>query len=141
MADTSPRRSGWTFRPVPPEPRSIVELITTGTLDAELAATLWVLVEGRVPIVVAARDQGAGKTTVLTPLLDFLPPGTRRVELAGAAETFDWLPQASELGWPRPAAGPTAPGIEQATTPVRPETTVLARPRAVRPPAGVHLGR
>ncbi len=40
MADTSPRRSGWTFRPVPPEQRSIVELITTGTLDAELAATL-----------------------------------------------------------------------------------------------------
>lgn len=128
MADTSPRRSGWTFRPVPPEPRSIVELMTTGTLDAELAATLWVLIEGRVPIVVAARDQGAGKTTVLHAVLDFLPPGARRVELAGAAETFDWLPQASELGWPRPATGPAAPGIERAATPVRPETTVLVVP-------------
>ena len=127
MADTSPRRSGWTFRPVPPEPRSIVELIRTGTLDAELAATLWVLIEGRVPIVVAARDQGAGKTTVLHALLDFLPLGARRVELAGAAETFDWLPQASELGWPRPP-GPAAPGIERDATPVRPETTVMVVP-------------
>ena len=138
MADTSPRRSGWTFRPVPPEPRSIVELIRTGTLDAELAATLWVLIEGRVPITVAARDQGAGKTTVLQALLDFLPPGSRRVELAGAAETFDWLPQASELGWPRHVAGPgsagatpAAPGalvLEHDLPLVHPETTVLVVP-------------
>ena len=134
MADTSPRRSGWTFRPVPPEPRSIVELIRTGTLDATLAAMLWVLIEGRVPVIVAAREQGAGKTTVLHALLDFLSPTVRRVELAGAAETFDWLPQASELGWPRQAAArvagvtPAAPGVERDQPPVRPETTVLVVP-------------
>lgn len=134
MADTSPRRGGWTFRPVPPEPRSVVELIRTGTLDAELGATLWVLIEGRVPVIVAARDRGAGKTTVLHAVLDFLPSGMHRVELAGEAETFDWLPQASELGWPRRAAARAtsaahAPSAaERNVPPIRPETTVLVVP-------------
>ena len=100
MADTSLPRDRWAFRPVPPEPRSIVELIRAGTLDAELAATLWLLIEARVPLVVAAAAQGTGKSTLLDALLDFLPAGTHAVELAGATETFDWLPQASELGWP-----------------------------------------
>jgi hypothetical protein len=40
--------------PVPGEPPSLVELIRHGTLDAELAALVWVLVEGRIPLVVAA---------------------------------------------------------------------------------------
>ena len=37
----------------PPAP-SLVELIARGVLDAELAALVWVLVEGRIPLVVAA---------------------------------------------------------------------------------------
>lgn len=37
----------------PPGP-SLVELIARGVLDAELAALVWVLVEGRIPLVVAA---------------------------------------------------------------------------------------
>ena len=96
-----------------------MELIRTGTLDAELAAQLWLLVEARVPVVVAAVAQGAGKSTLLGALLDFLPPSVRVIELAGETETFDWLPQASELGWP---------GIARAVPdhdPVRAETTVL----------------
>ncbi len=101
------------------EPRSIVELLRAGTLDAELAAQLWLLVEARVPIVVAALAQGVGKSTLLHALLDFLPPDVRVVELAGETETFAWLPQATELGWPG-VARPT-PG----TDPVRAETTVL----------------
>jgi hypothetical protein len=119
VADTSPARGRWAFRPVPPEPRSIAELIRTGTLDAELAATIWLLLEARVPLVVAGDGRGVGKTTLLTALLAFVPLGVRIVELRGADETFDWLPQASELGWPgtarRPAAG----------SPIRPDSTIL----------------
>lgn len=123
MADATPQRAGWTFRPVPPTPRSITELIRAGTLDAELAATVWVLLEGRVPIIVAAEAGGAGKTTLLHALLDLLPPGLEPRELLGTFETFDWLPQATELGWqgPTPATGST-PGE------VRPDTTLLLAP-------------
>lgn len=122
MADTSPALGRWAFRPIPPEPRSIAELIRTGTLDAELAATIWLLIEARVPLLVAGGHQGVGKSTLLGALLDFLPPELRVVELRGADETFEWLPQASELGWPgvarRPADG----------SPIRPEDTVLLVP-------------
>jgi flagellar protein FlaI len=119
VADTSPARGRWAFRPVPPEPRTIVELIRGGTLDSELAAMLWLLVEGGVPLLVAGEGQGTGKSTLLRALLDFVPPATRVVELAGASETFAWLPQGSELGWP----GASRPASKRVT--IKPDTTLL----------------
>ena len=109
MADTSPA------------PRSIVDLIRAGTLDAGLAAILWMLIEARIPLIVAAGREGDGKSTLLDILLAFLPAEVRRVDLAGSHETFDWLPQASELGWP---------GTVRATgdAPVQPSSTVLVAP-------------
>jgi hypothetical protein len=94
-----------------PPRRSIVELISTGVLDADLAALAWILVEARLPLIVGGLHQGAGKTTVLEALLDFLPPTTRRIDLAGDAEDFAWLPEAEALGWTRgtPAAMPAIP--------------------------------
>jgi hypothetical protein len=102
-----------------PAERSIVTLIGEGTLDSELAATVWLLLEGRVSLIVAAEEQSVGKTTLLTALLAFLGSRTRLVELAGEAETFDWLPQASDLGWSGTASA------RPASDPVRPATTVL----------------
>jgi hypothetical protein len=119
VADSTPAPGRRASRPIPPEHRSIIELIGFGTLDAELAANLWLLVEARVPLVVAAEAQGTGKSTLLDALLDFLPADVRIVELAGEDETFDWLPHASELGWPgaaRPSPGPD---------PVRVDSTIL----------------
>ena len=84
-----------------PPRRSIVELIATGVLDADLAALAWITVEARLPLIVAGLQQGAGKTTVLEALLDFLPPTARRIDLAGTAEDFAWLPDAEALGWTR----------------------------------------
>jgi hypothetical protein len=97
-----------------PPRRSIVELIATGVLDSDLAALAWILVEARLPLIVAGLHRGAGKTTILEALLDFLPPRTRRIDLAGETESFDWLPEAEALGWSRtnpgtPAAIPVAP--------------------------------
>ena len=97
-----------------PPRRSIVELIAGGVLDAELAALAWQLVEARIPLIVAGLQQGAGKTTVLEALLDFLPATARRIDLAGDTEDFAWLPEAEALGWTRqapaePVAIPVAP--------------------------------
>ncbi len=125
MADATPRTDGWAFRSVPPSPRSITELIRAGTLDAELAAMLWILLAARVPLIVAAEAQGTGKSTLLGALLDFLPAGVRTVELAGSAETFEWLPQATELGWHR-GSTPRLPAEGEAL--VRPDSTVLVIP-------------
>jgi type IV secretory pathway ATPase VirB11/archaellum biosynthesis ATPase len=119
VAEISPNPGRWAFRPIPPEPRSIVELIGARVLDAELAATLWLLVEGRVPVVVAAQARGAGKTTLLNALLTFLPPGVRLVELVGDGEDFAWPAGLSSAG--RVARSRHRSGCR----PVRPDTTVL----------------
>jgi hypothetical protein len=132
VAETLPARGRWAIRHVPPTPRSIVELIRAGTLDAELAATLWLLIEGRVPVVVGARERQVGKSTLLGALLDFLPPGVQTRELAGAMETFDWLPQAPELGWRRHAPSPEAIAeavkLRKPRPPIRPDNTLLLIP-------------
>lgn len=105
--------------PAPPR-RSIAELIADGVLDAELAALAWLLIEARVPIVIGGLARGAGKTTLLEAVLDFLPASVRRIDLAGQAEGFAWLPEAAALGWP-PPAGPTA----ASSPPVTPATTYI----------------
>ncbi len=92
-------RLAWLRAATAPPRRSIVELIQGGVLDAELAALAWVLLEARLPLIVAGLAQGAGKTTVFEALLDFLPSTVRRIDLAGADEDFTWLPEAAALGW------------------------------------------
>ena len=141
------RRVGAWRDPRSPIPRSVIELIRDGTLDASLAGLLWLLVEARVPLVVAAGPSGTGKSTLLHALLDFLPPDTRTQELDGYAEDFAWLPEAATLGWRphgfggvgllrsaalRPGAGPPdgVAAVDPATTvdpttAVDPATTVL----------------
>lgn len=99
-----------------PVRRSIVELIAGGVLDAELAGLAWLLVEARLPVVVAGLARNVGKTTLLEALLDFLPPTARRVDLRGADEDFAWLPEAAALGWDR------GDGERAATTPTVPLT-------------------
>lgn len=125
-SETSLDRGQWTVRHIQPTRRSVIELIRSGTLDAELAASVWVLIEQRVPLLVAAAAPGTGKTTLLDAFLDLLPTNLRIVELAGAAETFDWLPQATELGWSRPTAGGSR--VRRLDPPVRPDDTILLVP-------------
>jgi energy-coupling factor transporter ATP-binding protein EcfA2 len=121
---------GWRRDPRAPTPHSIVEAVRDGTLDASLAGLLWLMLEARVPLVVAAGPSGTGKSTLLHALLDFLPPGTRIQELAGYAEDFAWLPEAATLGWrPHGFAGVGAAARRAAEAgsalAVDPSTTVL----------------
>jgi hypothetical protein len=102
MDDRLARFQAWS---TPPH-RSIVELMTDGVLDAELAALAWILIEARLPVIVGALQRGVGKSTLLDALLDFLPGGVRRIDLAGIEEDFGWLPEAERLGW-RPHGGPS----------------------------------
>ena len=112
-----------------PVERSITALIADRTLDAELAALLWLLVEAGVPIVLAG-PRRSGRTTVLTALLAFLAAESRTILLEGGDEDFASVPEAVELGWRREARAP-APVLRL------PGTVLLAAELADRPPLGV----
>lgn len=92
-------------------------LVRGGALDAELGALLWLLVEARVPVVVASVP-GQG-VLLRDALVALVPSGVRPHALGGEDEDFAWLPEAVELGWrrehgsstvargPRPSPGDT----------------------------------
>jgi len=62
-----------------------------GTLDSWTAANLWAALARRRSLAVVAGESEAGKTTLLSALLDFLPPNTRRIYPRGCFESFAFL--------------------------------------------------
>jgi hypothetical protein len=78
-----------------PAGRSIGDLLRDGTIDPGTGAVLWAALARRKSVVVVAGPSGVGKTTLLTALLDFLPPATRRIYLRGCFEAFAFLADAA----------------------------------------------
>ena len=75
-----------------PEKRlSVLDLVKSGTLDLRLASLLWVIMEHRASVLVAAGPSFAGKTTTLNVLLDFLRPEVKEVRLSGYDEDFGFV--------------------------------------------------
>jgi len=94
-------------------PLSLESLLRESAIDAELAALASMLVEARVPVIVAGHADAATRARVLEALLEALPGDARRIELAGPTEDFAWLPEAESLGWrsdgPTPGREPVPP--------------------------------
>jgi hypothetical protein len=94
-------------------PLSLESLLRESAIDAELAALVSMLVEARVPVIVAGEVDAATRSHVLEALLEALPGDARRIELAGSTEDFAWLREAESLGWrsdgPTPRREPVAP--------------------------------
>jgi hypothetical protein len=80
----------WGYHWSPPQPMSAVEIVGSGSLDARLMATLWAATSRRRSVMLASEAPMAGKTTTLSALVDFLPPGTVGVFLRGWRGDFDW---------------------------------------------------
>ena len=83
--------SGWWGRDQGGERLSLLDLIRNGTLDVRAAALLWLMVENKASIVVGAAPQLAGKTTLLTALVDLVPPWYEKVYTRGRDEDFSFL--------------------------------------------------
>lgn len=81
----------WGYHWTPPEPHSLLWLIERGALDVRLAAFLSLAVEARSSFIVIAEPHEAGKTTLLTALIDFLPRDVQAVYLRGWYERFNFL--------------------------------------------------
>ena len=103
------------MEPVPP---ALATLVRDGTLDPELAALVWLAFDAGIPVVAAGEPSTARAALrdAVAALADVAEGSDGRrpiVRLAGDAETFDWMPEASELGWDsvvRAAGRAAAPG-------------------------------
>jgi hypothetical protein len=80
----------WPFRRID-ENFSILDVVKSGTIDFKLAGLLWLLMEHRASVMVAAGPMWAGKTTLFHALLDFLRPEIEQVSLRGYEEDFKSL--------------------------------------------------
>jgi len=70
-------------------PLSIIDLIKTGTLNTQLAAQLWLYVEGlnvRPANIIISGGPGTGKTTLLNTLFSFIPQNERIVVIEDTLE-------------------------------------------------------
>jgi hypothetical protein len=81
----------WGYHWEPPTPMSAVELIGTPAIDSRLMATLWAVVTRRRGVMLSSEAPQAGKTTLLSALVDFLPADTTGIFVRGWWEEYDWL--------------------------------------------------
>ena len=81
----------WGSRWTPRDEHSLLWLIERGALDVPTAAFLSLAVESRASLLVVAEPHEAGKTTLLTALLDFLPDDSEPIFLRGWYERFSFL--------------------------------------------------
>jgi len=76
--EVSPAGGSFSIRRFRAEPFSIVDLIETGTLNEEMAAYFWLLIENRMTIAVIG-GTGAGKTSTLNALASLVKPSMKIV--------------------------------------------------------------
>jgi hypothetical protein len=81
----------WGYHWTPPNQRSLIWLMQAGALDARLAAFLSLAIALHRTVVVVAEPNEAGKTTLLTALLDFRQADTEPIYLRGWYERFSFL--------------------------------------------------
>lgn len=84
-SEISPGGPTFSIRKFRERPISVTELIESGTLSAELAAYLWILMENRVPILIYG-PTAAGKTTLMNALLSLADPGLKVVTVEDTPE-------------------------------------------------------
>ncbi|MEZ0393808.1 MAG: type II/IV secretion system ATPase subunit [Desulfurococcaceae archaeon] len=83
--EVSVKGPSFTIRKFREKPFSVVELVSSGVLSAELAAYLWILLEHGKTVMVAG-GTGTGKTTLLNAISMFIKPGMKIVTIEDTPE-------------------------------------------------------
>lgn len=95
LSDVAPLGHCINIRKFRAEPFTIVDLIKTGTISAEAAAYLWLVVDYKFNIVIIG-PTGSGKTTLLNALLYLIRPEARIVTIEDTREINipheQWVP-------------------------------------------------
>jgi flagellar protein FlaI len=92
--EVSPKGSTFTIRKFREEPYSIVDLMNLGTVNDEIAAYFWLMMENRASMLVIG-GTAAGKTTLLNAIAGLIKPGYKVVTVEETAEinipTENWV--------------------------------------------------
>ncbi len=83
--EVSPKGGSFTIRRFREEPFSIIDLINMGTINEEIGAYLWMLIENRMTIAVIG-GTGAGKTSTLNAIASLVKPQMKLVTVEDIPE-------------------------------------------------------
>jgi flagellar protein FlaI len=112
------------------QPLSIIDLINNGTLSCEIAALLWLYVEGlkvKPANIMISGGPGSGKTTLLNALLAFIPADQHIVVIEDTLELMTgWINDVSRL---ESSEGLTLADLVKNSLRMRPERIIIGETR------------
>ncbi len=133
-SEVTRRGSTFTIRKFKVDPFTVTDLITFGTLSADMAAFFWYAVENRVSILVAG-GIAAGKTTLLNCLSMFIKPDLKVVSIEDTPELNlpheNWIPATtrSHFGLATDSADVTLFDLLKASLRQRPDYIIVGEIR------------
>jgi len=102
MREVSTLGSTFCVRKFRPDPFSVIDLIRLGTLDAKIAAYLWLLLENKMNVMIIG-GTGAGKTSMLNAMTSLLSPNDKIITVEEVAELNppheNWVQLVSRKGF------------------------------------------
>ncbi len=100
--DVTQKGSTFTIRRFRTDPLTISDLIQYNTLDENMAAYFWYILENRASILIGG-GTAAGKTSLLNALAMFIRPGLKIVSIEDTAELNipheNWIPSVARQGY------------------------------------------
>ncbi len=100
--EVSPHGSTATIRKFREDPMTIIDLLNLGTLDHNIAAYAWLMMENRATAIVVGAT-ASGKTTFLNALLSMVRPGSKIVTIEEVQEInishSNWTPLVSRQSY------------------------------------------
>ncbi|MBC7120517.1 MAG: type II/IV secretion system ATPase subunit [Candidatus Methanosuratus sp.] len=99
--DVSRRGSNFTIRKFTKIPLSITQLVKFGTLDARMAAYIWMMLESGMSIFICG-ETASGKTTTLNAITVFIRPDAKVITIEETPEVYiphpNWVSECSRSG-------------------------------------------
>jgi flagellar protein FlaI len=83
--EVTPKGTSFTIRKFKQDPYSVIDLISFGTIDVDIAAYLWMLMEAKMSIMVIG-STGSGKTTFLNAITGLVDPDNKIFSVEDVSE-------------------------------------------------------
>jgi len=83
--EVTPKGTSFTIRKFNKDPYTVIDLINFGTIDIDIAAYLWLLIESKMSIIIIG-STGSGKTTTLNAITCLINPDLKIFSVEDVAE-------------------------------------------------------